>query len=206
MMGKDVERIVHYIENIRDAAQAGIISLSSATAYQLISRAQHAGTAFGLCEPEEKEKPDGDPMGPVSSAMSALSEDVKKMDYLNDGLYVSSSEFNNQIASPWNELNKLQACVNAGAAYSGAHAPFNYVGEKAGMLALLNMIMTAAVDTKWAMTVYHDYIQRGYDNQFNNNIPSVKFPSGITSDRSTGNVVQEFYENVNINEPSIDPF
>lgn len=205
-MGKDIERIVNYIENVRDATQSGIISLANATAYQMISRAQHAGTAFGLCEPEEKEKPDGDPMGPVSAAMGALSDDCKKMDYLNDGLYISTSNFNNQIASPWIELKKLENAVAAGAAYSAAHAPFNYVGEKAGMLALLNMIMTAAVDTKWAMTVYHDYIQRGYDNQFNDNVPSVKFPAGISKDRSTGNVVQEFYENVNVQAPSIDPF
>lgn len=205
MMGKDVERIVSGIEAVKDAASKGIVSLASSTGYQLISREQHAGLGTGPCRPQEIEVPDGDPMSAVSSALGAMGEDCGKVESLGSKLYTGTSTFNNGLGSPWGELAKLKQAVADAAAYSGGHAPFNYVGEKAGMLSLLNMVMTAAVDAKWAFIVYHDYIQRGYDNKFNENKPSIKFEVGLDKE-SVGNVDQDYEENVNIPKPSIDPF
>lgn len=206
MMGADVERMISGIESVRDATDAALISFAEATAYQLISREQHAGLGSGPCRPEEIEVPAGNPMTSVSAAMSGMGSDCGKMDTLESGLYTSSSLFNNGLGSPWNELTKLQKAVAAGEAYAGAHAPFNYVGEKAGMLALLNMILSAAVDAKNSMTIYHDYIQRGFDNQFNGNKPSIDFDGSKIGDKTTGNLKQEYEENVNIPQASIDPF
>ncbi len=206
MMGKDVERIVAGINAVKDAAYAGIVSLSSSTGYQLISRDQHAGLGTGPCRPHEMEVPDGDPMSAVSAAMGAMSDDTGKMKSLSDNNYTGAASFNNGLGSPWAELEKLKQAVADGSVYSEAHAPFNYVGEKAGILALLNMIMSAAVDAKWAIVIYHDYIQRGYDNQFNGNVPSITFDATVSGGKTTGNLKQQFDENVNIPEPSIDPF
>lgn len=205
MMGPDVERMVAGIEAVKDAASAGIVSLSSATAYQLISRETHAGIGSGPCRPEEIEVPDGDPMSAVSSAMGAMSGDCGKMDSLSGSLYTGTSSFNNGLGSPWTELTKLQQAVSDAEAYSGAHSPFNYVGEKAGMLALLNMVMTAAVDAKWAMIIYHDYIQRGFDDSFNGKKPSVTFKFGLDKE-SNGNLAQKYNENVNIPTKPLEPF
>ncbi|MCM1440034.1 MAG: hypothetical protein NC131_12660, partial [Roseburia sp.] len=111
MMGQDVERMVSGIEAVKDAASAGIVSLSSATAYQLISRETHAGTGAGPCRPEEIEVPDGDPMSAVSAAMGAMSGDCGKMESLGSSLYTGTSNFNNSLGSPWTELSKLQQAV-----------------------------------------------------------------------------------------------
>lgn len=205
MMGKDVERVASGIDAVKNAASAGIVSLASATAYQLVSRDQHAGIGTGVCHPHEIEVPDGDPMAAVSAAMSAMSDDTGKVAAIGSDNYVGTTSYNNSTGSPWTEMAKLQEAVAQGAAYSGAHAPFNYVGEKAGMLALLNMIMSAAVDAKWAIITYHDYLQRGYDNKYNGNEPSVTFQVGLNRE-SVGNVDQDYEENVNIPRPSADPF
>lgn len=205
MMGQDVERMVSGIEAVKDAAIAGIISLSNATGYQLISRETHAGIGAGPCSPEEIEVPDGDPMSAVSAAIGAMSSDCGKMDSLGGSLYTGTSNFNNSLGSPWTEMSKLQQAVSDAAAYSGAHSPFNYVGEKAGMLAMLNMVMSAAVDAKWALIIYHDYVQRGYDDAYNGKKPSITFRDGLDKE-TNGNLVQKYGENVNIPTKPIEPF
>ena len=58
MMGADVERMISGIESVRDATDAALISFAEATAYQLISREQHAGLGSGPCRPEEIEVPE----------------------------------------------------------------------------------------------------------------------------------------------------
>lgn len=205
MMGKDVERIVSGIDAVKEAAMSAVVSLAGSTGYQLISREQHVGLGTGPCRPEEIGVPDGDPMSAVSSAMGGMSSDCGKMDSLRDNLYTGATTFNNGIGSPWTELTRLQKAVSEGSAYSGAHAPFNYVGEKAGMLSILNMIVSAAVDAKWAIVVYHDYIQRGYDNKFNGNEPSISFDRDLDQ-KTVGNVRQDYEENVNIPRSTLDPF
>ena len=47
---------------------------------------------------------------------------------------------------------------------------------------------------------------RGFDNQFNGNKPSIDFDGSKIGDKTTGNLKQEYEENVNIPEASIDPF
>lgn len=205
MMGKDCERIISGIDAVKAAAQASITSFSYETAYQLISREQHAGLGTGPCRPEEVEKPASNPMSSVSAAMAALNPDCGKMDTLSSTLYTGTPTFNNSLGSPWGELSNLQKAVADAEAYAGSFAPFNYVGEKAGMLAMLNMVMAAAVDAKWAMAVYHDYVQRGYDNIFNGNEPSITFQETLERE-GIGNVKQPYTENVNIPDPPLDPF
>lgn len=205
MFGKDIERILKGIDSVKNAAANGVVSLANATAYRITSKEQHAGTAFGVCYPLEEPVPDGDPMSSVISALESIRDDLTKMNELRNNLYIGYKEFNNLIGSPWDELDKLEEAVDNGKSYSGAHAPFNYVGEKAGMLSILNMIISAAIDAKWALVIYQDYIQRGYDHLYNDNKPSIEFDSGLDKE-STGNIIQDYEENVNVEKPSNDPF
>lgn len=205
MMGNDVERIASGIDGVIEAVSAAIILFSETTAYQMESREQHAGLGTGVCFPLETEKPGGDPMSGISAAIGSMSGDCGVMDSLNEGLFTNSKGFNNSIGSPWSELSRLQNLIESGSSYSGSHSPFNYVGEKAGMLSILNMIMSAAVDAKWAIITYNDYVQRGYDCNVNDKKPSVTMKTGL--DKTTnGNIKQDYDENVNIPTPSIDPF
>lgn len=205
MMGADCERIFSGIESVRSAAQSAVISFSASTAYQITSRAQHAGMGSGECTPTEREVPVGNPMTGVSAAMSAMSGDVGNMAALGSSLYTTTGSFNNSVGSPWTEIANLQSAVSSAEAYAGSHAPFNYVGEKAGMLAMLNMVLSAAVDAKWALATYHDYVQRGYDNVYNGNNPSITFQETVVRE-GIGNVKQDYDENVNVPPESIDPF
>lgn len=206
MFGKDIERILSGIDNIKNVTTSSIVSLANATGYQLTSKEQHAGTGSGVCYPKEIEVPDGDPMSPIVSALESIRDDLTKMDELRDNLYIGYKEFNNSLGSPWEELTKLQNVIDNGKSYSGAHSPFNYVGEKAGMLSILNMILSITIDAKYALMMYHDYIQRGYDNKYNDNDPSIKFDRTIGGKKTIGNVKQDYDENVNIKEENIDPF
>lgn len=206
MMGGDVERITSGLDGVISAVSQAIISFAESPCYRIKSKEQHAGLGTGVCYPLEEEHPvGGDPMSGVSSAMSSLSSDCGKMSSLEGGMFTSSKGFNNSVGSPWNELTRLQELISAGTSYSGAHTPFKFMGEKQGMLSILSMIMSSAVDAKWAIITYNDYIQRGYDQNYNGKKPSITMKMGL--DKITnGNVKQGYDENVNTPTPSIDPF
>ena len=203
MMGKDVERILSGINDVKDATISSIKSLSSVISYQIISDATHGGISTGKCEPTEK------PVSisassftsPIRGAMGGISSDCGKMNSLSSGLYTSTTSFNNSYGSPWTELNKLEEAISMAESYGS----IDFVGQKSGLLGLLNMVLSVSIDAKWALTTYHDYIQRGYDNKYNDNTPSITTKTGIDKE-SDGNSAQEFEENVHIKKPSIDPF
>lgn len=207
MMGKDVERILVGINAVKDAATSSINSLSNTISYRIISDAQHGGMSSGPCYPEEKAVPSLaiSFVKPIRSAMSSIASDQIKMNKLSSGLYTSINSFNNGYGSPWTELNKLETAIVTAENFAASHPTIEWIGEKAGLLGILNTILSLSIDSKWALIIYHDYIQRGYDNIFNNNTPSITFASGINKD-STGNVNQDFDENVNIKPQSVNPF
>ena len=204
MMGKDVEKMIQYIEEIKSGAIFAINQLAQDSAYQIKSRATHGGLSTASCTPEEKEVSGNSGIGHISTPMGKLEEYCSHMDTLEQEHYIESNQFNNCIGSPWSELKKLQAVVSMAEAYSANS--MNYIGEKAGMLSVLCMVYTTATDTKWAMIYYHDYIQRGFDHLFNKDEPSITYNNGLEDEQTTGNVTQEFKENVNIPVPSIDPY
>lgn len=204
MMGQDVERILAGINAVKDAAVAAAQSLASSTAYKIVSSAEHAGTAFGHCAPFEIEVPAGNVTSSIKSAVDCISGDCGKMNSLSNGLYTNSSSFNNGYGSPWTELNKLTEAIDNAVSFESSNGT-DYVGNKAALLSMINIVISYAVDAKWAIIYYHDYIQRGYDNKYNGNEPSIKFTTGIEKE-TVGNVNQEFEENVHIKKPSIDPF
>ena len=102
-------------------------------------------------------------------------------------------------------LTKLNESITLLENYSSSHSQLNWLSEKSALLGLLNTILALSVDAKWALITYHDYIQRGYDNKYNNNTPSVTFNDGVGK-KSIGNIDQKFDENVHIPQPSVDPF
>lgn len=206
MMGQDVERINSGIDSVIDAVSQAIISFAESPCYRIKSKEQHAGLGTGVCYPLEEKVPVDNPMAGVSASFSGgLSPDCSKMGELDSGLFTSTKGFNNQVGSPWTEISRLERLINAGSAFAGAHSPFDAVGDKAGMLSILNMIMSAAVDAKWAITTYNDYVQRGYDQNYNGKKPGITMKTGL--DKVTnGNVKQDYDENVNMPVPSIDPF
>lgn len=193
MMGKDCERVAAGINNIIDALCSGITALSSACSYQLNTVGEHG----------EAEIPNP-ASGFVAAAMSALggvSDDLGKVGDLGSSLYVSSSSFNNSCGSPWSEVDKLKSAMFA---LPGADS-LTWRGDRTKLLCLMTVALNRAIDAKWAIIIYHDYLQRGFDNKYNGNEPSITLQE--TLDREgIGIVRQDYTENVNIPQESIDPF
>ena len=203
MMGQDIDRMVGEIDAVREACMSVIKSLAAATNYQMPSDETHGGTSTAPCKPIEHPIPVGPVTAPITAAMGALSGDYGKMSSLESSHFEGSTSWNNCIGSPYKELHVLKECVEATASYDG---PLDWVGWKAGMLAMVNMTLAAAVDAKWAVTYYHDYSQRGFDSNFNGNRPSITWQAGLDK-QTIGNVEQQKYdENVVIPTPPLEPF
>lgn len=197
MMGKDVERILSGIDAVKDAASNSSGSLALAMSYR-------AGFDEHNRESEVHASSSGF-MSPVINAIAGIESDCGRMSELKSGLYTDSKAFNNSYGSPWTELSNLQNAVSVAKSFASSHDPLKFVGEKAALAELLNKVVLAAIDARWALMHFHDYIQRGYDNKYNNNIPSITFPGGDGKD-TIGNIVHHYDENVHIPEPSIDPY
>lgn len=193
MMGKDAERIGAGIDAVKDALANGIQALCNNSSYQITTSGMHGEV--------ENPKPGSGFMTAAVNALGVLDVDVGKMNALASELYTSPTSFNNSYGSPWTELNNLKAAVID----ASSHDTVNFMGDRLCLLGYMQVALSRAIDAKWAIVVYHDYIQRGFDNKFNNNEPSIKFSAGINRE-SIGNLKQEYDENVNIPKESIDPF
>lgn len=197
MMGNDIERILSGIDVVKEAASKSIVGLANDTAYQITT-------------PEHTEElpvpsPAASFVEPIASCITGMSGDIGIMNSLMEGLYTDCHQFNNSYGSPWTELNKLKDSVQEAQDFASAHPMLQWLGEKAGLLALINRVMTSAVDARWAIMHFHDYIQRGYDNQYNGNQPSITFVGG-KGEATTGNIKHNYNDNVNIPDPPIEVF
>lgn len=198
MMGKDVERILSGINSVKDITTSCIILLSDSMAYQM---------SINTDTSDEHEVPidSNEFIEPIKEVLEVISGDLSSMESLSNGLYTSITEFNNGYGSPWTEISKLKSSIETAEKFGSSHPILKWVSDKSALLGLLNVILASSIDSKWALITYHDYIQRGYDNKFNGNEPSIKFTSGIGKE-TIGNINHEYHENVNIKVPSIDPF
>lgn len=193
MMGKDVERILSEIDTVKDASFKMINSLVGISCYNAMSDPIEVTTSSYT--------------DPVISAMRSMKGDCTNMGSLKSNLYVGSGSFNNSSGSPWTELSNLQKAVDDVQSFASSHNPFMVLlGEKLSLMGLIQRVYSTAVDARWAICIYHDYVQRGYDHEFNGNIPSITFAGSSKGEPSTGNIPHEYEDNVHIPKPSIDPF
>lgn len=187
MMGPDVEAILSSISAVENAIENGIKSLGNNSSYRI--------TTF-----EDQEQPNSG-SGYAKAAIAAMAEvDTGRMAGLKESIFTNTESFNNSNGSPWTELERLQSAIDA-----CANDSVTYMGDRIRLMGLLNIALSRAVDAKWAICIYHDYIQRGYDFKYNNNTPSIKFP-GENGKETTGNIASGFTDNVHVPVPSIDPY
>ena len=201
MYGADVEQLISGADGVKEAIMQAIISLAGVSNYAINSLEYHGGISTSRCTPVEVSVP-ASIGGGVSDSISAMGSQMSRLDGLSSNMYTSAGSFTNSIGSPWKEINQLKTAVNAVSSYG----TLNYVGSKAGMLALLNMALTCAIDAKQAITTYQDWVQRGMDHMYNGNTPSITHVNTVEGDRSMGMVKQDYSDNVNIPQKSIDPF
>lgn len=187
MMGPDVEAILSSISAVENAIENGIKSLANDSSYQIKIIENHEQPKSGS--------------GYAAAAIAAMAEvDISRMNGLKESIFTSTESFNNSNGSPWTELERLQSAIDA-----CSNDSVRYMGDRVKLMGLLNIALSRAVDAKWAICIYHDYIQRGYDYKYNNNTPSIRFP-GENGKETTGNIASGFTDNVHVPIPSIDPY
>lgn len=212
MMGKDCERILFVINKMIDNTNKAIVNISKLNSPPIKVKAEHTHGEDGsasLTEFIEKESTISmaEPLQEISETLEELSGDLSKLDKLEKGLYTDIKKFNNSIGSPWIEIKRLRSAINTISSYTGE----DYVGDRHVVIAALSAVISSAVDAKWAMIFYHDYVQRGFDNIFNNNEPSISFKKNYKTDeldvnRTIGIRNQQYDENVHIKKDNRDPF
>ena len=194
MMGKDCERILSSINTIKDSIESAIKSVGESASYQITTVGVHG-------EEEEPNEFDASVISSVGNMINIMQTDISKMQSLENGLYTATTSFNNSCGSPWKELNAFKESLND---LSNVEK-IEYLGDRIKALSLLQIALGRAIDARWAIIYYHDYIQRGYDHKFNNNDPSIKFKAGLHRE-TIGNVSQYYNTNVNIKPKSNDPY
>lgn len=205
-MGKDCERILSGISEIKDNLALSIRNLANTMTEPIETTGPH-----NPLEIEHKGEEISQMISAMvlineaSTALSSMQGDIDKMGSLKGTLYTDASSFNNGYGSPWTELTKMKEAVEVAKEFASNNPMLKYVNPKAAMLGLLNLAYSACVDARWALIVYHDYIQRGYDSVYNGNKPSITFDEA-NGGKGTGNVDQDYSENVNTSRPSYDPF
>lgn len=134
-----------------------------------------------------------------------LGGDADKMQTIADNMYTDTETFNNSYGSPWKEINMVKEKIDKLEDYANSHATLQWVGEKHALIALMQMIIPYAVDAKWAITHYQDYMQRAYDHQFNDKQSSVTWEDSEKG-ATNGNKDQDTPGSVNIVRTSDDPY
>ena len=194
MMGKDIERIVSLICNMIDVIESCIDTVASSAHYRIETQGEHG-------EKEKKNELQTTFLKSAESALMAMEDDINKMNNIRDQLYTSSTTFNNSHGSPWKELNDMKRSIQEFIGFS----EIIYMGHRVHILGLMQQALSRTIDAKWAIIIYHDYIQRAYDNMYNGNLPSIRFP-GEDMKESTGNIKGSYIENVHIPKTNYDPY
>lgn len=144
----------------------------------------------------------------VSSIVSmgvVLGDDAGKMQQIADNMYTDTETFNNSYGSPWKEIDMLKQKIDDLETYANEHSTLQWIGEKFALINLMQLIVSYAIDAKWAITNYQDYMQRGYDSQFNGNTQSIAWEDKEKG-ATTGNRDQLTPGSVNIQRKTEDPY
>lgn len=206
MMGKDCERIIVGINKVQLSLQKLLLTLKVVTKGPIemekfsVSYSEGSTEEFELKE-KEFELPDG-LIDSVKEAKSKLDDDFDKMDTLKKKLYTSTTTFNNGNGSPWTEVQQLKDKLDE--LIAGMNG-LKFKSELIILMPLVSSIISISVDAKISMTMYHDYIQRGYDAEYNGKRPSIVFKKNKDTS-GIGNIDQLYDENVNIPPVSLDPY
>ena len=207
MMGKDCERILSGIVGIKNSLEDALDLYASMVQSPIETEEYDIHHEDGSVETiklkEDKISMMARVSSRISSASSSMSDDFSKMKTLNKKLYTSTTSFNNSNGSPWTEIDRLHKFMNKIESLTGKS--IEYTSQVLVILSYISAGIALAVDAKNAISLYHDYVQRGYDANFNGRDPSITFTAGYAR-KTVGNINQDYTENVNIRPKSLDPF
>jgi hypothetical protein len=143
-------------------------------------------------------------------AFNTLADELQKelcqFKVLQRHQYVGVEQFNNNYGSPWTEMYNLKKKMNIALKYANDFPELQWIGEKHTLMSLLQIVLTYAVEAKYAITIYHNWIQQAYDHKFNSNEPSVTWEDFVHGE-TIGEINQPIKENVRVRKEDEDtPF
>ncbi len=107
--------------------------------------------------------------------VKSLSPENQKLKKIENDNYEKVDSFNNELGSPWTEMYDLEMKIQDLEVYADDYPNIQWMGEKQALLHLMQVVLHYTIDAKWALTHYQDYIQRGYDYQFNEGVQSIRW-------------------------------
>jgi len=156
----------------------------------------------------EREHPE--PAAEFSDPIWELGEefrvDVNKFRHIQANMYTEIETFHNNYGSPWTEAYDLEFQIDQMKAYVDEYPELQWIGEKYTLLNLFQMILSTAIDAKWAVIYHQDWMQRAYDHEYNEGDPSVYWDH-FEEEKTIGQVHQEnesMEGRVNVRPPSLD--
>lgn len=144
-------------------------------------------------------------VGNLISMGVVLGSDTQKMNQISNEMYTDVSTFNNSYGSPWTEINMLKQKIDEVEQYATANSVLQWKGQKFALVNLLQVVVSYALDCKFSLSMNQDFVQRGYDHEFNGNETTIAwedFDHGAT----TGNRNQNTPGATNLRRKSRDPF
>lgn len=116
-----------------------------------------------------------------------LQNDISNIQRIEGKLYVKANKVHNSYGSPFTEIYDLKKKIDLCKNYSDQHSHLQWLGEKHVLLNFLQMVLTTSVDAKFAVIMYHDYLQRGYDANVNGKKSSITWDD-FNDGKSDGNI------------------
>jgi len=130
-------------------------------------------------------------VNPIVAIGVELGTDQKKMHHIESNQYTDRNTFNNSYGSPYEEVDQLKMNIDNLEAYANEYPDLQWIGEKQSLLHLIQVVLTMSVNAKWSIITYQDWMQGAYDQQFNDNVPSLTWDSFASATGKTiGNVNQ----------------
>lgn len=159
-----VEPVLYRIKTKLDPNSPAIINSTAVSGGESHS---HGAGSLELANPIATEIDHADVICNISDLQPLKSEYdniISKIHLIDDNIYVKNVQMHNSIGSPYTELYRLQKCINDVLAFSFSCTIMGeYVYAIAKAVTLLNRTLQMAVDAKWAVIEYADYLERGYN-------------------------------------------
>jgi hypothetical protein len=134
-----------------------------------------------------------------------LNGDVNSMREIERNMYTDIKTFNNSYGSPWKEIYILKEKISNLEKYAEDHLILQWIGEKFALMNLMQIVLSYTIDAKLAITHNQDYIQRGYDHEFNDQKSSISW-GDMEKGATIGNRDQNTPGSVNVQRESDDPY
>ena len=100
----------------------------------------------------------------MRSKGAVYQEFMRKIDTIQRNIYVPSNQMNNSLGSPYAELFRLRDSIQAAINFNQKYeylCEYTYLSIQA--LHLIHCVRSNAIDAKWAVIIYADHLERGYN-------------------------------------------